>query len=167
MTYAIRPEQDSDVAAVRRLIGTAFETAEHRSGTEAAIVDALRSANALTISLVAFVDDDLLGHAACSPVSIDGTDLGWFGLGPVAVAFEHRSKGIGEALVRQCLSLLIARGAKGCVVLGDPAYYGRFGFKADGRLTLSGVPAEYFQSLSFGSELTSGEVNYHRAFATA
>ena len=56
------------------------------------------------------------------------------------------------------------KGAAGCVVLGEPAYYGRFGFLADPALVFPGAPAEYFQVLAFGSSRPRGVVSYHAAF---
>ncbi|MCY1379125.1 hypothetical protein D3C81_2016270 [compost metagenome] len=58
--------------------------------------------------------------------------------------------------------------AQGCVLLGDPAYYARFGFAPQPGLVLPGVPPEYFQALSFSGHWPQGEVSYHLAFeATA
>ena len=56
------------------------------------------------------------------------------------------------------------RGAAGCVLLGEPAFYGRFGFKAEPQLRLPGVPPEYFQALAFGPSRPQGTVAYHAAF---
>lgn len=164
-TPTTRPETHADAAAVGALVTAAFLTAEHGSGTEAAIVAALRTAGALTVSLVA--EDSagtLLGHVAFSPVTIAGRDSGWHGLGPVAVAPDRQRAGIGGLLVRAGLDRLKALGGQGCVVLGDPAYYGRFGFRADPRLTYGGAPPVYFQALAFGGDLPLGEVAYHPAF---
>lgn len=142
----------------------AFKEATHSSHTEHFIVNALRNANALSLSLVAEVGDKIIGHVAVSPVSIsDGSDR-WFGLGPISVAPEHQGKGVGSALIKQALAELKNLGAPGCVVLGDPNYYGRFGFKAEPSLTFLGVPSEYFQALYFNSETPQGNVAYHEAF---
>lgn len=165
MTVRIRPERRGDEAAIADLITAAFEAAEHSSGTEAKIVEGLRAAGALTRSLVAERDGEIVGHAAFSAVTIDGSDHGWFGLGPVAVAPHCPQQGIGEALIREGLDDLRKHGANGCVVLGDPAYYTRFGFKADPRLTLPDVPAEYFQVLAFGLTVPAGAAAYHHAFS--
>lgn len=161
----IRPEIHADAEAIGALVTAAFLTAEHSSGTEAAIVAALRAAGALTVSLVA--EDgagSLLGYAAFSPVAIAGHDRGWYGLGPVAVAPASQRAGVGSLLIRAGLDRLKALGAQGCVVLGDPAYYGRFGFRADPRLTYGGVPPVYFQALAFSGDLPQGQVAYHAAF---
>src|ERR1700761_5292975 len=127
----IRPERPEDARAISIVTEAAFKEAEHTSGTEARIVEALRAANALTVSLVAVEDDMIVGHVAFSPVSISDGSVGWFGLGPVSVTPPRQGQGIGQALVREGLGRLESAGAVGCVVLGDPDYYGRFGFEYD------------------------------------
>lgn len=67
--------------------------------------------------------------------------------------------------MQQALAALRALGAEGCVVLGDPQYYARFGFTQQPALTLPGVPQEYFQALVFGVTLPEGSVTYHSAFS--
>ena len=117
---------------------------------------ALRLAGALTLSLVAEKDSAVVGHVAVSPVAITDGTFGWYGLGPIAVAPEFQARGIGSALMRRALADLRALGARGCVLLGNPEYYGRFGFKADPSLVLPGVPPQYFQSLAFAMPMPSG-----------
>lgn len=124
----IRLETPADMAAIRQITLDAFAGAEHSSGTEGAIIDGLRAAGTLTLSLVAMEDGRIIGHAAFSPVAIAGRDAGWFGLGPVSVRPDRQGKGTGAALIREGLSRLRDMGAEGCVVLGDPGYYGRLGF---------------------------------------
>ena len=159
----VRAERGGEEADVRQLIEAAFRGAEHSSGTEARIVDALRSAGALAVSLVA-VDGGVIGHAAFSPVMIDGRDIGWFGLGPVAVLPDRQGRGIGAALIEAGLAQLREMGASGCVVLGEPAFYARFGFRAEPGLRYPGPPSEYFQALGFRGQVPAGEVAYHPAF---
>lgn len=160
----IRSERHGEEQEIAALIEQAFALAEHRDGTEAQIVDRLRRAGALSLSLVADKDGAIVGHVAASPITIDGRSDGWFGLGPVAVAPAHQRKGIGDRLIRDGLAQLIADGADGCVVLGDPAYYGRFGFEADDGLRYPGPPPEYFQAIAFGGRMPTGTVAYHPAF---
>ena len=160
----IRPEQPGDADAIRAVIGAAFAGRRYSSGTEAAIVEALREAGALTLSLVAEEDGQVIGHIAFSPVTIDGAACGWFGLGPVAVVPERQGQGVGAALIREGLARLRARGAAGCVLLGDPRYYARFGFVSDPALRYSGGPAAYFQRLAFSDPTPSGEIAFHPAF---
>lgn len=160
----IRAEQPGDIDAIRQLTTAAFATAPHSSQTEAAIVDALRDAGALTLSLVAVEGDDIVGHVAFSPVTINGRHEGWYGLGPVSVWPDRQAKGIGQALIREGLGELERLGAGGCVVLGDPIYYGRFGFASDPDLRYGDIPPEYFQRLAFAASSPKGEVAYHAGF---
>lgn len=165
MTVVIRHETASDAPAIRAVTETAFRSAPHASGTEALIVEALREAGVLTLALVAEADDGVVGHVAVSPVSISDGTPGWFGLGPISVAPEWQRRGIGSLLMREALRLLREHGASGCVLLGDPGFYGRFGFRAEPGLVLPGVPPEYFQAVSFGSSSPRGTAAYHEAFA--
>jgi putative acetyltransferase len=166
MNFKIRTETLADAEAIEALTARAFEDAAHTSHTEQYIVNALREAGALSLSLVAEDGGSLVGHVALSPVSLSDGSPGWFGLGPLSVLPEFQRRGIGSALMREALERLRRRGAIGCVVLGDPRYYGRFGFTADPRLTLEGVPPEYFQAVRFVACAAEGRVDYHPAFAT-
>ena len=105
-----------------------------------------------------------MGHVGFSPVLIDGMDIGWFGLGPVSVSPSLQRGGVGSALIKTGLGLLESRGANGCVVLGQPDYYGRFGFTSDHALHYGDVPADYFQSLALRGAPANGDVTYHEGF---
>ncbi len=159
-----RDETIRDVAAIRDVTTRAFAAAEHKSGTEADIIDRLRRDGALAVSLVADDDGIVVGHVAISPVAIDGTER-WFGLGPVAVLPDHQRQGIGQRLIRDALRRVYGLGGAGCVVLGNPAYYGRFGFVGDPALRFGDAPPGYLQRLGFGSDRPVGEVAYHPAFS--
>ncbi|MDO5642876.1 MAG: N-acetyltransferase [Paracoccus sp. (in: a-proteobacteria)] len=161
----IRPERPGDKAAIAALTTAAFLTAPHSDGTEADIIARLRAAGALSLSLVAVDGARIIGHAAFSPVTIAGGDQGWMGLGPVSVRPARQGRGTGAALIRDGLARIGAAGAGGCVVLGDPGYYQRFGFAALPGLTLPGLPAGYFMALPFKAPPPQGEVAYHPAFA--
>lgn len=164
MNIILRKEQGGDIDAIARLTEAAFLSEEHSSHTEQFIVNALRRAGQLTISIVALEGETIVGHVAVSPVAISSGAGGWYGLGPISVSPQHQHRGIGSQLMKAALAELQGLGAAGCVVLGDPGYYGRFGFKADASLELPGIPAEYFQALSFGAPLPRGQVSYHAAF---
>ena len=163
----IRHEMADDVPAIRAVTAAAFKGMLYSSGTEATIVDALRDAGVLTLSLVAEKQGRIVGHVAFSPVTINGEAGRWFGLGPVSVEPAEQRHGIGQALIREGLERLRATGAEGCVLLGDPAYYRRFGFVSDPKLRYGDVPPEYFQRLSFTGIEPEGEVAYHAGFDTA
>lgn len=160
----IRDEADGDAAAIAALTNRAFAAVEHGHGTEGAIVDGLRAAGALTVSLVATDGARITGHIAISPVLIDGRDCGWFGIGPLSVDPDIQQAGIGKALVGTALERLRAMGAAGCVVLGQPGYYGRFGFVSDPQLRYRGEASPYLQQLPFGIATAQGEAVYHPAF---
>lgn len=165
MSIAIRPERAGDERAIHDVVRAAFAYQPHSDGSEPAIVDALRNNGDLAISLVAEDDRAIVGHVAFSPVTISDGSEGWFGLGPVAVAPQRQREGIGAALIEQGLAVLRERGAAGCVVLGEPDYYARFGFAHDSELTYPGPPPLYFQRLAMSSRGASGDVIYAPAFA--
>ena len=165
MDIVIRPESAQDAAAIHGVTAAAFEHAPHTSHTEQFIVDALRDAGQLAVSLVAEHQGRVVGHVALSPVTISDGTAQWLGLGPVSVLPELQRQGVGTRLVQRALELARRLGASGCVVLGDPVYYGRFGFKAEPALTLPGVPPEYFQALVLRDAMPSGIVAYHESFS--
>lgn len=165
MTITLRRERPGDSEAIDRLIRVAFLKAPHSDHTEHLIVAALRAAGALSLSLVAEEGGRLVGQVAISPVTLSDGSGGWYGLGPISVLPERHGQGIGSRLMRQGLGDLEALGAAGCVVLGEPGYYGRFGFAPVADLTLPGVPPAYFQALAFAGPFPRGEVSYHPGFA--
>lgn len=162
----IRLEEPRDQNAIRKLTDEAFKDLPYSSQTEAAIIDALREAEALTVSLVA-EDDGIIGHVAFSPVKVNGADCGWYGLGPVSVAPDRQGRGIGAMLIREGLAQLKNKAAAGCVVLGSADYYPRFGFQHDPKLTYSDAPAEYFMRLVINGEAAAGEVTFHSGFTAS
>ena len=163
----IRMEQNQDIPAIHSLIQAAFQHAPHTSHTEHLIVEALRHAHVLTISLVAEVEGHIVGHVAVSPVSISNGATDWYGLGPVSVLPDMQRQGVGSRLIEAVLAQLRKKSAAGCVVLGESEYYQRFGFKIEPSLVLAGVPREYFMALSFNKDVPSGNVVYHAAFNAA
>lgn len=162
--FAIREESADDLEAIDVVTRDAFRTHPFSRQTEHRIVRALRAAGALSLSLVATVDGDAIGHAAFSPVSIDGASGVWWGLGPVSVTPVRQRSGVGSALIRRGLRRLAERGVAGCVVLGDPAYYRRLGFGPSGDLRYPGPPADHFMAWAVEGALPAGQVNYHAAF---
>lgn len=152
----IRPETPGDAEAIETVTVAAFREAPHTSHTEQHIVRALREAGALSVSLVAECDGAVVGHVAASPVSLSDGTPDWFGLGPVSVLPAWQGRGIGSALVQACLARLRERGARGCVLVGEPGYYQRFGFRSLPGLILPGVPPEYFLALCWTDERSEG-----------
>lgn len=164
MKIEIRKETAADVPRIAAVTISAFLNAPHTSHTEQYIVSALRKAGRLTVSLVADAGGKVIGHVAVSPVTISDGASAWFGLGPISVRPEHQRCGVGSSLMREALRILREQGAAGCVLLGEPEYYSRFGFQVDPFLVLPDVPPGYFQAISFDSSRPHGTVSYHEAF---
>ncbi len=156
-TIIIRNETKDDISTITEVTVEAFKTLEVSNQTEQYLIEALRAANALTLSLVAEVGGNVVGHIAFSPVTIlDGTRH-WYGLGPVSVLPEYQQKGIGKALIQEGLSRLKDIGAKGCRLVGHPRYYRKFGFENVAGLTLEGVPQEFGHKPYLGEKKREGE----------
>jgi len=160
----IRKECPADADAIESIIVAAFDNAPHTDHTEQLVVRRLRNSGKLSVSLVAERDGSIVGHVAVSPVSISSDVSSWYGLGPISVAPEHQGLGIGTRLMDSALAELRALGAAGCVVLGEPGYYSRFGFSVEPSLVLLGAPTEYFQAIALSGPLPSGTVSYHESF---
>ncbi len=163
----IRHETLADFEAIRKVNLRAFE-----QSNEGNIVDALRVAGALTISLVALHENQIVGHIAFSPVTIESGDGSFtaLGLGPMAVLPEHQNEGIGSQLVEAGLKECLRLGHEIVVVIGHPEYYPRFGFVPAGP---SGIKWEHeihedafmFVELNVGALAgRTGVVKFHSAF---
>ena len=161
----IRKEIQSDVGAISDITKAAFENHPYSNNTEQFIINALRAANALTFSLVAEIDGKLVGHIAFSPVTFSDGSENWYGLGPISVLPSYQKQGIGTKLVHEGISMLKDLGAEGCVLVGDPNFYERFGFRSPDGLKHEGVPQENFLALSFCNRIPAGIVQFHQAFS--
>jgi putative acetyltransferase len=160
----VRDEESSDYRAISDVTIAAFERMEISDHTEQFIIEALRSAKSLSVSLVAEVDGRVVGHIAFSPVTMsDGTE-DWYGLGPVSVHPDFQRKGIGKRLIREGLSRLNDLKAKGCCLVGYPQYYRQFVFENVEGLIHEGVPPEAFFVLSFDGNIPQGHVVFHEGF---
>ncbi len=151
----IREETSEDVFAVRELITAAF------GGTmEAELVDSIRQRGVHIISLVAVQDEDVVGYVLFSPVHIETRhELPVMGLGPVAVLPFFQKQGIGRALIKAGLEKCYVGGEKAVVVLGDAAYYTRFGFKpahSFGIKSIYEAPPENFMVMELEENTLAG-----------
>lgn len=157
----IRDLLAEDAAAVDALLAASFE-----ERGEADLVTALRQADDLALELVAEIEGRVVGHAAFPRLHSEA-GLALAALAPLTVDAEHRRQGLGEALTKQGLSTLGERGLHWCLVLGDPAYYGRFGFSAE---AASGFATPYDGAhqmavrLAPNSPPAAGRVVYPAAF---
>lgn len=122
----IRTEIGVDAASIDVLLRRCFPTS-----AEAGLVQQLREDGLLTLGVVATDDEgQVLGYAAFSPVTLNGEDRQWVALAPLAVDESVRGQGLGKQLVYEGLDTLNEFGYAAVVVLGDPAFYGRFGFES-------------------------------------
>jgi putative acetyltransferase len=160
----IRPETDADHAQISVVTNAAFAEVDHSDGSEVQIIDGLRQNGDLALSLVAEDGERIVGHVAISPVTISDGSRGWYGLGPISVLPACQREGVGLRLMQRAIADMREAGASGIVLLGEPAYYRRFGFEHDPQLSYPGPPAEYFQRLVLAGEAPSGTVSYAPAF---
>jgi len=160
----IREETPADVDSIAVVTEAAFRTLAISNHTEHFIISALRAADALTISLVAEVAGRVVGHIAFSPVTLSDGTPDWYGLGPVSVLPELQRRGIGAALIEEGLLRLKTLAARGCLLVGHPGYYTRFGFSNVEGLGLDGIPPEVFFALPLDGRIPQGTVEFHPAF---
>jgi putative acetyltransferase len=161
----IRPERADDVEAIDAVHLAGFPTP-----AEARLVRRLREAGKLTVSLVAEDDGEVVGHVAFSPVSAATGAIGT-GLAPVAVLLTRRRRGIAARLIEEGLSATRAAGFGWAVVLGEPAYYARFGFRPAREFGLSDEygGGDAFQAIELipgAMPLNGGLVRYAPEFAS-
>ena len=121
----IREEQAGDIGGVREVEMQAFGRAE-----EADLVDGLRREGAVLLSLIAEVEQRIVGHILFTRMWIETSNgsVSAVALAPMAVLPEYQRRGIGQRLVRQGLNLLRCRGERIVIIVGHPDYYPRFGF---------------------------------------
>ncbi|WP_137387774.1 GNAT family N-acetyltransferase [Rhodoligotrophos defluvii] len=161
----IRDQRNADGAAVHDVVTAAFRGQPYSSGHEPFIADALWRGGGAVLALVAEEDEQIIGQIAFSPVTIDNRESDWHCLGPVAVRPDRQRLGIGRSLIETGLARLREIGSGGCVLVGSPGYYQRFGFRAAPQLHAPEVPADYLLALSFGPVMPRGLVSFHAAFS--
>lgn len=163
-TFLIRNESPEDFAAISEVTVEAFRPLGFETLYEPFVIEALRAAGALTISLVAEIDHRVIGHIAFSPATVSDGTTGWFALGPVSVLPEYQRAGIGRALIYAGLERLKTLHAQGCCLVGHPEYYGKVGFIHPTGFYYQGVPDELFFAISFDGQYPQGAVAFHEGF---
>jgi putative acetyltransferase len=157
----IRPEAPGDREGARRVLLGAFGQLH-----EARLVDDLRAAGDLALALVAELDE-IVGFVAFSRLILDNANAHALALAPLAVSPKRQRQGVGHALVREGISRAGAAGCDALIVLGDPAYYGRFGFGPAPPCLTTPYDGPHLRVLALspqGAKL-SGAVRYPAAFA--
>lgn len=157
----IRVEIPVDAMGIDRLLRETFETQ-----AEADLVQHLREDGLLTLGVVATNDDgEVIGYVGFTPVDVNGEDVQWVGLAPLAVSKAFQGQGIGQQLVYEGLDSLNEFGYGAVVVLGDAKYYSRFGFKPASQYDVSCQWPD-FQSYFMICSLENGEVSDHKGHVT-
>ena len=162
----VRPATPGDTAAIRKVHLAAFPTS-----LEANLVEQLEADCDAAISLVAEDEGEIVGHILFSRMQAegDGQELRALGLAPVAVLPDRHGQGVGSALIETGLAAATAEGAVMVFVLGELAYYGRFGFDAaTAKSFASPYAGEYFQAKLLNEDFKipeAGRADYARAFA--
>ncbi len=166
----IRPETEQDHERVYDLVSAAFGKPD-----EANLVNRIRPFEGV-MSLVAVEQDDVLGHILFSPVTLldeegNRREIKIAGLAPVAVSPSQQKKGVGSKLILDGLERCKAAGYAGCVLLGHPDYYPRFGFQPArstfGITSTYSVPDPVFMAKELHSgafDQLSGTIHYHQQF---
>lgn len=162
MKYKIRQEKEGDEAAIKNAVTRAFDGKSYADDNDPLIVERLRADGSLVLSLVAETGGKVIGQVALSPAKIG--DLKYLCVGPLAVVPEHQRKGIGSDLMGHALGVAQAYGRDGVVLMGDPSFYGRFGFEKVAGVTYDGQGADYVQVLPF-TQTPSGALTFHAAFS--
>ena len=164
MSIEIRAEQSADEAAIYQVTRDAFRGQPYAGGNEQDVVNRLRERGLLSLSLVALDGGRVVGQVTFSPVTLSDGSEGWYGLGPVSVTPQRQREGIGGQLIRAGLAALSERGARGCVLTGNPAYYQRFGFElAPDHVPEVESPA-FFQLKRLGAAGETGRFAFHPPF---
>lgn len=167
MNIIIRNEMPDDIAMVRKVNASAFDTP-----AEAVLVDSLRDEGAISISLVAVLKETVIGHILFSPVVIESknSSLHVAGLGPMSVLPEYHRQGIGSKLVVAGLEFCRSQGQPAVVVLGHPEFYTRFGFVTSRQYSITceyDVPPEVFMIKELRQGALAGQsgiAKYHQLF---
>lgn len=157
--FFIRPETPGDYSAIDNITSAAFD---HKD--EAALVAQLREDGDAVLSLVAEERGQLIGHILLSTMKAPFKALG---LAPVSVHPDHQNKGVGSALIKNAIEEAKARGFDAIFLLGEPAYYTRFGFNIEDAKTFqSPYAGPYFMALPLGPgfQASDAEIEYAPAF---
>ncbi len=165
MTLEIGPELPDESESIYRLNAAAFDGRTE----EADLVDALRDSGDLLLSLVARRDNEVIGHIAFSRLTVETADgpVGGVSLAPVSVRPDCQDEGLGSLLIRTGLDMLAESNEQVVLVVGNPAYYSRFGFStAAGKRYPSRHSGPHLMALVLGEPATApiGPVRYPEAF---
>jgi putative acetyltransferase len=165
-TLEIRQEIESDFDQIHAVTELAFRGRPYAGGDEQDVIRRLRAGGAMSLSLVALLGEQLVGHVAFSPAHESSGTSPWFALGPVSVLPQFQNQGIGSALIERGLMEIRELGAIGCILTGNPDYYRRFGFDVAVANAPDNEPGEFFMIKPFTDIAPGGRFAFHQAFYT-
>jgi putative acetyltransferase len=160
----IRPERADDYQAIHDVTARAFAPKPYADGDEQLLIGRLRDAGALALSLVADQAGRVVGQVTLTPAFAADGSAGWYALGPIAVEPAWQGVGIGGELIGAGIGWMRSKHAAGCALVGNPAYYGRFGFRPFPALAPAGQPAAFYQILPLGIPEPGVVVAFHPLF---
>ena len=156
----IRTARKEDYGQIYRLVQTAFSTAQVSDGTEQDFVLELRRRPGYIpgLELEAEENGRIVGHIMLTEQAVEGRQVNALLLAPLCVALEYRNRGMGGQLIRAAFAAAGEMGYTAVFLIGNPDYYGRFGFRAVtdfGLANAAGVPDRFVQAC----ELTPGALD--------
>ncbi|MEL7564240.1 MAG: N-acetyltransferase [Dehalobacterium sp.] len=159
----IRRETSDEFSKIYDLVKIAFQTAKVLDGDEQDFVNQLRASDNYIpeLALVAEKNGELIGHIMLTKTYIANDDSKFVTLllAPISVALEFRNQGVGSSLIKESFKLAKEMGYTSVVLVGDPAYYHRFGLKASvsfGIRNKNDIPDEYVMACELVSDALSG-----------
>lgn len=166
----IRAEESKDTKAISNVIQAAFKDAPHSDGSEHLLVARLRDEKTYRndFSIVAEENDEIIGHVFLSEIEVGNQKA--VALAPLSVLPAFQKQGIGKSLLQAAHERAKQAGYPLVVILGDSAYYGRFGYQKASQFGIypptPDFPEDYFlvKVLAEIAELPSGKVTYPQAF---
>lgn len=164
MDIVIRPERPDDEVAVHDVTARAFAPMPFAGGDEQLLPARFRAAGVLALSSVAELDGKVVGQVTLTPALAADGSPDWFALGPISVEPDLHKHGIGSRLIAAAIAWMREQGAAGCALVGNPAYYSRFGWKPFPSLAPQGEPAEYYQILPLRIAEPETVVSFHPLF---
>lgn len=165
MAVIVRPERPEDHGAIHDVTLRAFAPMAYADGDEQELIARFRDAGQLALSLVAEREGTVVGQVTLTPaLAADGIGS-WYALGPVAVEPALKHQGIGSALILSAIDWLKAQHAAGCILVGNPAYYSRFGFRPFPELAPPDQPAQFYQILPLAIANPTSVIAFHPLFS--
>lgn len=164
MTFTIKREEQTEFKTIYNFVKEAFETAAVSDGKEQDFVDMLRASENYIpeLALIAMDEEQIIGHIMLTKFAFNGMLL----LAPLTVKLDYRNQGVGTKLIQKSFKLAKEMNYTSVVLVGDPGYYGRFGFKPSiefGIICTNDIPSQYVQAIELQEgalDLINGTISF-------